>query len=1052
MMESRKFSGSLKKGIFGFVLMVLPVCGVLFAQEVTEVPKFSRISGGYLNPVPDQYGNRIPDFSYCGYKSSNVPIPDLPVTLVVPRPEEDATILLQSAIDHVASLIPGPNGFRGVILLEPGIYRLKGRLTIRESGIIIRGSGMDEQGTTLLAEGVDRMTLIRISGKDDRRAGPEYDIKDSFVPVNAFQFRISDAHTLSSGERIMVQRPSTPEWIDLLGMNEFGGETEWLGWKPGQRDICWYRTVTAVDGDMITVDAPLTMSLDKNFGGGKVIPFKWYGRISHIGIENLRLQSAYDRTNPKDESHCWMAVTFENCEDSWVRQVRFRHFAGSAVAIYETAGKITVKDCISESPVSEIGGGRRYTFFNMGQQCLFTGLYSENGYHDFATGFCSAGPNAFVECESGNSYSFSGAIDSWATGILFDIVSIDGNRLSFKNRGQDAQGAGWCAANSMFWQCSASWIDCHRPPTAFNWAYGSWAQYTGDGYWEETDSHISPRSLFYAQLAQRLNLPLDSFRNEYRPALGGSTTSPSPELAEEMTRLAYENAFTVKDYILTAPVRDPISADRSNADVFDRVSAAEENSSVEERKRVGILNGVIFSDGLVLSGGRASVPWWRGDPRPYAARVARPAITRFVPGRYGHGYTDDPEQVCTILKAGNMAGLEHNYGLWYDRRRDDHQRIRRMDGDVWAPFYELPFARSGIGIAWDGLSRYDLTQYNPWYWSRLKAFADAAEENGLLLLQHHYFQHNILEAGAHYADFPWRSANNINDTGFPEPPNYAGDKRIFMDEQFYDIGHEVRRNLHRMYIRKCLENFAGNSNVIHLVSAEYTGPLHFVQFWLDVIAEWQEETGHDPLVALSTTKDVQDSILADPLRSGVIDIIDIRYWGYRTDGTLYAPEGGKHLAPRQHARLVDPGRRGFEEVYRAVREYRVLYPDKAVIYSENSGSDQGWAVVMAGGSLPQLPADLSDEFLINMGTMEPVESGRDDGEEWIMRNRKGDMIIYYNSPDYRLPDLNLLKRRKQVEWIDPLTGETISGFRNVLGRGRTVIERPRKSPVVLWLH
>jgi hypothetical protein len=72
------------------------------------------------------------------------------------------------------------------------------------------------------------------------------------------------------------------------------------------------------------------------------------------------------------------------------------------------------------------------------------------------------------------------------------------------------------------------------------------------------------------------------------------------------------------------------------------------------------------------------------------------------------------------MKSGDTKILDHNYGLWYDRRRDDHERIRRMDGEVWTPFYELPFARSGQGLAWDGLSKYDLTKYNLWYWDRLK--------------------------------------------------------------------------------------------------------------------------------------------------------------------------------------------------------------------------------------------------------------------------------------------------------------------------------------------
>ena len=49
----------------------------------------------------------------------------------------------------------------------------------------------------------------------------------------------------------------------------------------------------------------------------------------------------------------------------------------------------------------------------------------------------------------------------------------------------------------------------------------------------------------------------------------------------------------------------------------------------------------------------------------------------------------------------------------------------------------------------------------------LKEFAEKGNKDGLLLFHENYFQHNILEAGAHWVDSPWRSSNNINQTGFP---------------------------------------------------------------------------------------------------------------------------------------------------------------------------------------------------------------------------------------------------------------------------------------------
>ena len=204
----------------------------------------------------------------------------------------------------------------------------------------------------------------------------------------------------------------------------------------------------------------------------------------------MTLISDYDKRYPKDEDHCWTGISIEDAENCWVRLVNFKHFAGSAVIVQRTGSKITVEDCISKEPVSEIGGMRRCTFHTLGQQTLFQRCYSEQGIHDFAAGYCAAGPNAFVQCDSYESLGFSGSIDAWACGLLFDVVNIDGHNLTFKNLGQDKNGAGWNTANSLFWQCTAAEIECYAPAKdAMNRAYGCWAQFSGDGEWAQSNNH-----------------------------------------------------------------------------------------------------------------------------------------------------------------------------------------------------------------------------------------------------------------------------------------------------------------------------------------------------------------------------------------------------------------------------------------------------------------------------------------------------------------------------------------------------------------------------------
>jgi hypothetical protein len=647
------------------------------------------------------------------------------------------------------------------------------------------------------------------------------------------------------------------------------------------------------------------------------------------------------------------------------------------------------------------------------------------------------------------SFSFSGGVDSWASGVLFDNVNIDGQILSYKNMGQDGQGAGWNAANSVFWQCSASKIDCYLPPTANNWAFGSWAQFSGDGYWDESNNHIQPRSLYYAQLKARLGESATT-QAYLLPKETEASSSPTMEQAAALTAGSINPALTLNEWIKQASQRTSIPIESKGIKSVDglKIKTA---ISTDKAAEFHLVDGKLLRGQTLVIGKRQEVPWWSGSSRPYGLKNAKPHITRYVPGRIGKGLTDDLQELTDSMKVANLVGLEHNYGLWYERRRDDHERIRRMDGEVWPPFYELPFARSGEGKAWDGLSKYDLTKYNTWYWKRLKQFADLADQKGLLLIHQNYFQHNIIEAGAHYADFPWRTANNVNDTGFPEPPPYAGDKRIFMAEQFYDVSNPVRRAIHRAYIRKCLDNFSGNNGVIQLIGAEFTGPLHFVEFWIDTIAEWERETGKNALVGLSTTKDVQDAILSDPERSACVDIVDIRYWYYQQDGSAYAPEGGKNLAPRQFARLLKPKKSSFEEIYRAVKEYRDKYPSKAVIYSAGNTNEAGWATFMAGGSLPSIPGLSNAVFLSDAATMKP-NNNLDQNECWGLIHQNGGQIIYSSSSELVRLDLTGTPSSFRVQWLNPENGMVITKEESIKGGKIVEVKKPQPGNLILWVR
>jgi len=947
------------------------------------------------------------DYSTCGYHASEQAIPNVRVVIEVSPKDGDCTAMLQQAIDHVATLKADANGHKGTILLNEGTYSISRPLRITSSGIVMRGIGLHK--TKLVKHGVERgaMIYLEVSGKKGKVRGEREDtiwVANEKVAAGSTTLTLKDG-SLKAGDRILIVRPCTNEWIFSLKMNDFGGGLDYTGWKPTDIDITWDRTVKTVDGNTITLDSPITTTISKTFGGAYILKHPQSEEITECGIENMTLESDVNSYNTKDEDHCWDGIYVDNARDCWVRMVNFRHLAGSAVNLQKQTSRITVEDCIADEPVSEIGGWRRQVFLTRGQQTLFQRCISRKGIHDFAAGFCAAGPNAFVQCEGEESLGFSGSIGSWAAGLLFDIVNIDGSDLRFANLEQFQFGTGWNTANSMFWQCTASTIECYSPDDDNKSSgHGCWGTLTGNGEWTSSNDHVSPRSLFYDQLEKRLGkLPFEPY---ILPRNTAATSSPTVEQAMAMARESLTKPrLTMTMWIeqraeSMLQANDPQQSRRSQAFRPSNHTPLDSPSPA-----FTISNAHLTADGSLITGNQYNIPWWSGRVKDnFVNREAKPAITRFVPGREGTGWTDRIDDVVNFLSDNHYATLYHHYGLWYDLRRTDHERVRRADGDVWAPFYEQPFSRSGEGTAWDGLSRYDLTKPNCWYWDRLRNFSSKAAEKQILLFNEHYFQHNILEAGAHWVDCPWRTVNNINGTDFPEPVPFAGDKRIFIAEQFYDEQNPVLRPLHRQYIRMCLEQLKEQPNVVHLLSAEYTGPLHFTRFWLETVAEWEAETGHHPIIALSCTRDVQDSILSDPILNKVVDIIDIRYWHYNTKG-LWSPEGGKNMAPRQWMRKMKVGKTGFDEAYKSVKEMRDRYPDKAVTFFSQQYPDYGWAILMAGGSLPNIPinnmtADNSQkQVLQDVCQMTPLE-----GKGCVALGNAGTgYLIYAQADDISLP-------------------------------------------------
>jgi hypothetical protein len=487
-------------------------------------PRVRLGADGRLSYVPYDNGDTIPDFSTAGYRGGGVALPQVPVRATVAPADGDDGTRIQAAIDAVSALPRGSDGFRGAVLLKAGTYEIADAVKIAASGVVLRGEGRGPKGTLLRATGTKRRTLVAVAGLFDREETPgsRQAITDSYVPVGATRVTVKEPSGFHVGDAVIVARTPNQEWVDAVGTDDCrtkgtaydtadeDGVTclSESPWTPRDRVMTYERRIAAVDGNRLTLDAPLVEALQAEFGGGYVVRYTFPGRIEECGVESLRSES--DFASDTDEQHATRMVDLTAVQNAWVRDVESSHYEQGTAHVGSGARYVTVQDSASLDHKSQVTGGRRYAFaIDDASFVLVMRCRSETGRHDFVTGSNTSGPNVFLDSVAHRSLSEVGPHHRWATGTLFDRItheSANGKQiLGVYNRGNSGTGHGWSGAYQVFWNCVG---DVHRvanPPHARNWSVGCRVkEMQGDGEIESLNEPVRPGSLYLQQLEERL--------------------------------------------------------------------------------------------------------------------------------------------------------------------------------------------------------------------------------------------------------------------------------------------------------------------------------------------------------------------------------------------------------------------------------------------------------------------------------------------------------------------------------------------------------------------
>jgi hypothetical protein len=341
-------------------------------------------------------------------------------------------------------------------------------------------------------------------------------VTDAYVPIGARVLHVDNAAGLSVGMPVIVQRPETASWICAIGMDQIPQRKDGhpiSQWQPGP-GLQFERTLTAIDNNQITIDAPLTNALELSYEQSTIWPYALKSRIAQVGIENLHASAAF--SDAMQSYFSSLFIDIQSLENGWVSNVAADGFANGLVTVGGGSRWITVENSALSAPIIPPAADPPAGFTVSGQEILVKGC-SVNApgvrIHPLVTQAAVAGPNVvidFVAAADTGPYDIGGH-QRWATGMLFDRVKLTdlkgapAGNISMQNRGNEGSGQGWSLVNSVAWNSTAATFTLDSPPTAQNWAIGGSAtRLLGAGYFTNIGMMVQPSSLFLAQLQARL--------------------------------------------------------------------------------------------------------------------------------------------------------------------------------------------------------------------------------------------------------------------------------------------------------------------------------------------------------------------------------------------------------------------------------------------------------------------------------------------------------------------------------------------------------------------
>jgi hypothetical protein len=510
------------KEIITLVLLTLSISPFVTGQKPSPSGKSEWVhvnSAGKLEYKLTERGDRIMDFSHAGYMGGGVKIPDIPVRITLTPAGKDDTGNIQAAIDKISEM-PAEGEFRGAVLLSPGTYNISSTITIRASGVVLRGS--EEGGklkSTIMMSGkpfnaITIRQVIRASVPVSANGETRTTIRDKYVPSGAIEFTVADARSFKKGDLIRIEKPVTSEWISFMQMHNLVRDGKPQTWIKEGNTLVSERRITNITGNKITLDVPVSDSYDMKFfpGGASVVKTDPSERLRNSGIEHLQIVSPLQPISHSQPHFTALRISGEDC---WARDILIEETMNS---VGVSGKRITIENVVVSRKALHQGSSRPAEFAPNGTQVLIDRckVIADNVWF-VATGSGQSGPIVILNCEfTGDQRAESH--QRWSTGMLYDNVRAENGGIDFRNRGSMGSGHGWSMGWGVAWNCVAKDFIIQSPPGACNWMIGCIGESRlmprpfdkepnlAEGIKDSPGSPVAPKSLYLAQLEERLGI------------------------------------------------------------------------------------------------------------------------------------------------------------------------------------------------------------------------------------------------------------------------------------------------------------------------------------------------------------------------------------------------------------------------------------------------------------------------------------------------------------------------------------------------------------------